>query len=111
MDPSSSHNGISFTQAELEAFQRVFPTTKAAALMGRIIDTIADSWRLRLTSLSSSSDIVRQSQGALDALGSVIEEGIQLAALAIDWTASEETEDPMDEGDQSFMEEGIDVRY
>jgi len=108
LDRKTSHNGIVFTEAELEDFQRVFPSTKAANMVGKIVDAIANSWRGRLTGLSGSIDIVRQAQGALDALGSLVNEAVALAALSVDW----EAEEAKDEDESEIPDGGeIDVGY
>ncbi len=98
------HLGIRFSETELKDFKRVFPGTPAANLFGKMISKLSGGWSLRLTSLGAPADTVRQAQGALDALGSLMQAGVEFAALDVDWEKEAE-------GDQVEEEEAVDVGY
>lgn len=102
------HDGIAFTKEELEDFQRVFPMSPAARLLDKMVVALAENWRAQLTSCGSTMDGVRQAQGAVTVLDSLMNEAVVFAGLQVDWEQEESDET---ESDETGMAEGVDVGY
>jgi hypothetical protein len=84
--------GVRFETEELEHYQKYFWGRASAVLLNRVFEMVSEHWMKTLTSVGASTDAIRQAQGALDALGTVVEIGQALGALAIEEeTQGEET--------------------
>ena len=90
--------GVTFETEELEHYQKYFWGSPSAVLLNRVFEKVSEHWMTQLTSVGASTDTMRQAQGALDALGTVVEIGQRLGMIAL-----EEEEDQ----EETEEEEGI----
>ena len=96
-------SGVTFETVELEHFQKHFWGSPSAALLERMFEVVSDHWTKHLTSIGASDTGMRQAQGALDALGTVMELAQKLAGLPIE---GEEVKEEID-----AEEDTPDVRF
>lgn len=85
-------HGITFDEATGLEFQQWYGKAKTSWLLGKVIGKITEQWTLRLMALGSSEAVVRQAQGALEALGELDKFCEELARMNV-LTEIDETDD------------------
>lgn len=65
--------GVEFNKETGVEFQSWYGQRPSAWLLGAMIRKISDLWLAKLTAVGSSTETIRQAQGALDALGTLDE--------------------------------------
>ena len=64
-------HGVRFDEATGLDFQQWYGKSRSSLLLGKMIELVTRQWTLRLMSVGSSTESMRQAQGALEALGEV----------------------------------------
>lgn len=105
---------IGFEEEELVDFQRVFPSSKAAALLDRVVGRQIEGLLWTVSSVGSSDRDVRAAQGGLQALRETVERVRELAKadiLALKEREKAETEEKLGDLGEESEGEPVDMGF